>query len=215
MSRTRKGGKFKGGNFASQFKEGLSMQSPMFAVSVSDGSNTAPIDNIDGTPPALSELEDVIEEKVGSSTRRTERQNWKTRQKQEGERLKAEAEAKALEEQKAEEARLAEIEREATSKGENIKDSYELEYDEDMTGKERRQESRQNKKQIRQAKKEAKQTARQEKKDAKAAAKGLKGKEKRQAKKAARKEFRADKKSIRKNKRAAKKKNRRKKRKSR
>ena len=160
MSRTRKGGKYKGGGFASQFKQGLSMQSPMFAVAVAgddspediaedavdladDATNT--LDNLDGTPPALSELEDVVDEKQGSSARRTERQNWKTRAKQEGERLKEEAAAKAKEEEEEEAAAAAEAEREALSQGENIKDSYDLEYDEDMSGKERRQESRENK----------------------------------------------------------------------
>ena len=213
MSRTRKGGKYKGGGFASQFKQGLSMQSPMFAVAVAgdDGSEEAPIDQLDGTPPVLSELEDVVDEKQGSSARRTERQNWKARAKQEGERLKEEAEAAAAAKKAEEDAIKAEEEREALSQGENIAGSYELEYDEDMSGKERRQESRENKKQIRGAKKAAKGEAKSEFKGKKQAIKdsGLKGKAKRQAKKGARQEKRADKKSIKKNKKAAKKANRR------
>ena len=84
MSRTRKGGKYKGGNFASQFKQGLSMQSPMFAVAVANEENKldedklpkselpeednetkkySPIDNLDGKSPQLSELEDIIDKK--------------------------------------------------------------------------------------------------------------------------------------------------------
>jgi hypothetical protein len=187
MSRTRKGGKYKGGGFASQFKEGLSMQSPMFQVAVA-GDNpeeeSVPIDEIDNKPPALSELEDVIDEKVGSSARRTERQNWKTRAKQEGERIKAEQEAEALEKQREQEAIQAEEDREARSQGKEILDAT-------------------TKKGIRKKKKEAKQTARDEKRAKKAAAKNLKGKAKRKAKKKARKEFRGDKKQIRKNKRKA------------
>lgn len=74
MSRTRKGGKYKGGGFASQFKQGLSMQSPMFAVAVAgddspediatDATDIAEnaLDNLDGKPPVLSELEDVVDE---------------------------------------------------------------------------------------------------------------------------------------------------------
>jgi colicin import membrane protein len=222
MSRTRKGGKYKGGGFASQFKQGLSMQSPMFAVAVvgddspediaTDATDIAEnaLDNLDGKPPVLSELEDVVDEKQGSSARRTERQNWKARAKQEGERLKEEAAAKAKEEEEAAAAAAAEEEREALSQGKNIEGSYELEYDDDMSGKERRQESRENKKQIREAKKAAKGEAKDEFKNKKQAIKdsGVKGKEKRQAKKDARQEKKADKKSIRKNKKAAKKSNR-------
>ena len=186
MSRTRKGGKYKGGSFASQFKQGLSMQSPMYAVAVSDGSTEeAPIDKIDGKPPELSELEDVVDEKVGSSARRVERQNWKVRAEQEAERQKAEA--KALEEQREQEALQAEEDREARSQGQEILDET-------------------TKRGIKDAKKEAKQTARDEKRgkieDIKAS--GVKGKAKRQAKRKARKEFRKDKKQIRKNKRTAK-----------
>ena len=188
MSRTRKGGKYKGGGFASQFKQGLSMQSPMFAVAVSDGSTEeAPIDKIDGKPPELSELEDVVDEKVGSSARRVERQNWKVRAEQEAERQKAEAEAKALEEQREQEAIQAEEEREARSQGQEILDET-------------------TKRGIKDAKKEAKATAKEEKrgKIEDITASGVKGKAKRQAKRKARKEFRKDKKQIRKNKRTAK-----------
>ena len=192
MSRTRKGGKYKGGSFASQFKEGLSMQSPMYAVGVSDGSTEEKpgekdVDKIDGKPPQLSELEDVIDQKVGSSARRIERQNWKVRAEQEAERQKAEAEKEALEQQRIEEAKAAEEAREARSQGQEILDET-------------------TKKGIKDAKKEAKQTARDEKRgkieDIKAS--GVKGKAKRQAKSKARKEFRKDKKQIRKNKRTAK-----------
>jgi hypothetical protein len=188
MSRTRKGGKYKGSNFASQFKQGLSMQSPMFAVAVNDGSTTeeeAPVDKIDGKPPQLSELEDIVDEKVGSSARRIERQNWKVRAEQEAERQKAEEEKKALEEQRAQEAIQAEEDREARSQGQEILDET-------------------TKRGIKDAKKEAKQTARDEKRAKKEEAKKLKGKAKRQAKRKARKEFRGDKKKIRQNKRTAK-----------
>ena len=196
MSRTRKGGKYNGGNFASQFKQGLSMQSPMFKTVVAGGKGLEgvlksakeitenAINNLDGKPPALSELEDVIDEKVGSSARRAEIQNWKARAKQEGERLKEEAEKEALAKQREEEAIKAEEEREALSQGANIAGSSDGGKG---SGKARRQ-----------AKRAAKGAAKDEKRALMDECKGLKGKAKRQCKSGARKNFRKDKKAIRK-----------------
>ena len=225
MSRLRKGKKFKGGSFAQTFRKGIAMKTP-FAVVVAD-------ENPEENNDLKNTQEDVKDEDMSSAAKtslgpkdevpsdvnvsREEVDNYFEMRKQAKEEAAA---AKAKEEEEAAaaaEAEAAEEEREATSQGENIAGSYEKEYDPTMTGKQRRQESRENKGQIRDAKKEAKAAAKDEFKNKKQAIKdsGLKGKEKRDAKKDARKDKRDDKKSIRQNKRSAKKDNRKAKRKAR
>jgi len=207
MSRLRKGKKFKGGSFAQTFRKGIAMKAP-FAVVVAGEDNTeeppSPEDLDEDTSNAAKTSlgpKDEVPNDVDYS--REEVDDYFEMRKQAKEEA---AEAKA----KEEEAAAAEAEREGLSQGENIAGSFENEYSDDMTGKERRQESRENKGQIRDAKKEAKAAAKDEFKNKKKAIKasGLKGKDKRQAKKSARKDKKADKKSIRKNKRSAKKSNR-------
>jgi len=214
MSRLRKGKKFKGGSFAQTFRKGIAMKAP-FAVVVAGEDNTeeppSPEDLDEDTSNAAKTSlgpKDEVPNDVDYS--REEVDDYFEMRKQAKEEA---AEAKAKEEEAAaaeEEAAAAEAEREGLSQGENIAGSFENEYSDDMTGKERRQESRENKGQIRDAKKEAKAAAKDELKNKKKAIKasGLKGKDKRQAKKSARKDKKADKKSIRKNKRSAKKSNR-------
>ena len=61
MSRTRKGGKYKGGGFASQFKQGLAMQSPMFAVAVAGDDSPEDIaeDAVDSADDATNTLDNL------------------------------------------------------------------------------------------------------------------------------------------------------------
>ena len=227
MSRLRKGKKFKGGSFAQTFKQGIASNTPFAKVVVADQGADEEVKDLETrqqeaandqtSAAARSDLSPKDEIPSDTDYSREEVDAYFQRRKLAKEQEALDKAKREQEEQAADEAEAAEEEREATSQGENIAGSFENEYDPTMTGKERRQESRENKKQIRDAKKTAKQTAKQEFKDKKQAIKdaGLKGKEKRQAKKSARQDKRADKKSIRQNKRAAKKSNRKAKRKAR
>ena len=195
MSRLRKGKKFKGGSFAQTFRKGIAMKTP-FAVVVAD-------ENAEENNALENTQEDVKDEDMSTAAKtslgpkdevpsdvnvsREEVEDYFERRKQAKQEAAEAKEKEEEEEAAAAEVEAAEAEREATSQGENIAGSYEKEYDPTMTGKQRRQESRENKGQIRDAKKTAKQTAKQEFKDKKQAAKQLKGKDKRQAKKSARK----------------------------
>ena len=226
MSRLRKGKKFKGGSFAQTFRQGISSNTPFAKVVVASQDAEEAVQDLenrkqeaaeDGTAAAAtSSLSPKDEVPSDTDYSREEVDAYFQRRKLAKEKEELEK-AKQQEEEKAEEAAAEEEEREGTSQGENIAGSFENEYDPTMTGKERRAESKENKKQIKEAKKEAKATAKDEFKNKKQAIKdaGLKGKEKRQAKKSARQDKRADKKSIRQNKRAAKKSNRKAKRKAR
>ena len=227
MSRLRKGKKFKGGSFAQTFRQGISSNTPFAKVVVADQGADEEVQDLETrqqeaandqtSAAARSDLSPKDEIPSDTDYSREEVDAYFQRRKLAKEQEALDKAKREQEEQAATEADEAEEEREATSQGENIAGSFENEYDPTMTGKERRQESRENKKQIRDAKKTAKQTAKQEFKDKKQAIKdaGLKGKDKRQAKKSARQDKRADKKSIRQNKRAAKKSNRKAKRKAR
>ena len=248
MSRLRKGGKYKGGEFASDFKFGLATKTPFAFAGVikkqqeraieavkqakakankaasvavaggkdemtesalekarqgpNDAASKAAVDNR-GKEDIVPSDTDYSREEVDSYFQRRKL----AKEKAELEKAKADKEAgeKAKEE---EEAGKKEEERESLSQGENIEGSFENEYDDGMSGKEKRAESKENKGQIRDAKKDAKAEAKDEFKAKKLAAKDLKGGDKRSAKKDARKDKRGDKKSIRKNKRSAKKSNR-------
>ena len=224
MSRLRKGKKFKGGSFAQTFRQGISSNTPFAKVVVADQGADEEVQDLETrqqeaandqtSAAARSDLSPKDEIPSDTDYSREEVDAYFQRRKLAKEQEALDKAKREQEEQAATEADEAEEEREATSQGENIAGSFENEYDPTMTGKERRQESRENKKQIRDAKKTAKQTAKQEFKDKKQAIKdaGLKGKDKRQAKKSARQDKRADKKSIRQSKKAAKKSNRAKKR---
>ena len=227
MSRLRKGRKYKGSSFSSAFKNMLKGGNSPFAVAIGSNVNEEEEDttqsvedpnSADAANAAKTDKDivpsdtDYSREEVDSYFQRRKL----AKEKAELEKLKAdkEAEEKTKEE---EEAAKEEEERESLSQGENIEGSYDDEFDPTMTGKERRQESKENKGQIRDAKKEAKAEAKDEFKNKKQAIKdaGLKGKDKRDAKKSARQDKRSDKKSIRQNKRSAKKSNRKSKRKAR
>ena len=219
MSRLRKGRKYKGSSFASAFKGMLKGGNSPFAVAIASNLNeeeetTESVEDpnsADAANDAKTDKDivpsdtDYSREEVDSYFQRRKL----AKEKAELEKAKADKEAgeKAKEE---EEAGKKEEERESLSQGENIEGSFENEYDDSMSGKEKRAESKENKGQIRDAKKEAKAEAKDEFKNKKADIKdsGIKGKEKRDAKKDARKDKRGDKKSIRKNKRSAKKSNR-------
>ena len=226
MSRLRKGGKYKGGSFAKTFKVGLATRTPFSFVTdetgedlekkssgpIVAGASEEPTSDITDASKDNASEEDIIPSDTEYS--REEVDSYFQRRKLAKEKAELEALKKQQEEEEAsaaeEEAAAEEEERENLSQGENIEGSYENEYSDDMSGKERRKESRENKGQIRDAKKEAKAAAKDEFKNKKQAIKdaGLKGKDKRGAKKDARKDKRDDKKSIRKNKRSAKKSNR-------
>jgi len=231
MSRLRKGKKFKGGSFAKTFRQGIASNTPFAKVVVADQGADEEVQDLETrqqeaandetSAAARSDLSPKDEIPSDTDYSREEVDAYFQRRKLAKEQEALDKAKREQEEEEAsaaeEEAAAAEEEREATSQGENIAGSFESEYDPTMTGKQRRQESRENKQQIRDAKKTAKQTAKQEFKDKKQAIKdaGLKGSAKRQAKKSARQDKRADKKSIRQNKRAAKKSNRKAKRKAR
>jgi hypothetical protein len=226
MSRLRKGRKYKGSGFSSAFKDMVKGGNSPFAVAIGSNVNeeedtTQSVEDpnsADAANAAKTDKDivpsdtDYSREEVDSYFQR--RKLAKEKAALEKAKADKEAEEKAKEE---EEAEIAEEERENLSQGENIAGSYDDDFDHTMSGKERRQESRENKGQIRDAKKEAKAAAKDEFKNKKQAIKdaGLKGKEKRDAKKDARKDKRDDKKSIRQNKRAAKKANRKSKKKAR
>jgi hypothetical protein len=222
MSRLRKGRKYKGSGFSSTFKDMVKGGNSPFAVTIGSNVNeeedtTQSVEdpNIADAANAAKTDKDIVPSDTDYS--REEVDSYFQRRKlakEKAELEKAKADKEAEEKAKEEEA---EGERESLSQGENIADSYDDEFDPTMTGKERREESRENKGQIRDAKKEAKTAAKDEFKNKKQAIKdaGLKGKDKRDAKKGARKDKRDDKKSIRKNKRSAKKSNRKSKRKAR
>ena len=226
MSRLRKGGKYKGGSFAKTFKVGLATRTPFSFVTdetgedlekkspgpVVAGAGEEPTSDITDASKDNASEKDIIPSDTEYS--REEVDSYFQRRKLAKEKAELEALKKQQEEEEAsvaeEEAAAEEEERENLSQGENIEGSYDDEFDPTMSGKERREESRENKRQIRDAKKEAKAAAKDEFKNKKQAIKdaGLKGKDKRGAKKDARKDKRDDKKSIRKNKRSAKKSNR-------
>jgi hypothetical protein len=233
MSRLRKGGKYKGGSFAKTFKVGLATRTPFSFVTdetgedlekkspgpVVAGAGEEPTSDITDASKDNASEKDIIPSDTEYS--REEVDSYFQRRKLAKEKAELEALKKQQEEEEAsvaeEEAAAEEEERENLSQGENIEGSYDDEFDPTMSGKERREESRENKRQIRDAKKEAKAAAKDEFKNKKQAIKdaGLKGKDKRDAKKDARKDKRDDKKSIRQNKRSAKKSNRKSKKKAR
>jgi len=226
MSRLRKGRKYKGSSFSSAFKNMVKGGNSPFAVAIGSNVNeeedtTQSVEDPDSADAANAAKtdKDIVPSDTDYSREEVDsyfQRRKLAKEKAELEKLKAdkEAEEKTKEE---EEAAKEEEERESLSQGENIEGSYDDEFDPTMTGKERRQESKENKGQIRDAKKEAKAEAKDEFKNKKQAIKdaGLKGKDKRDAKKSARQDKRSDKKSIRKNKKAAKKSNRKSKRKAR
>ncbi len=226
MSRLRKGRKYKGSSFSSAFKNMVKGGNSPFAVAIGsnveeeeDTTQSVEDPNSADAANAAKTDKDIVPSDTDYSREEVDsyfQRRKLAKEKAELEKAKAEAE-KEKEKEEEEEAEKAEEEREALSQGENIAESYDDEFDPTMTGKERREESRENKGQIRDAKKEAKAAAKDEFKNKKQAIKdsGLKGKEKRDAKKGARKDKRDDKKSIRQNKRAAKKSNRKSKRKAR
>lgn len=200
MSRTRKGGKYTGGSFASQFSMNHKGKSPLFATAIAGQEPQA-----DGGAPDLSEPDaedpdmsdaakansspnDIIPKKLGSASRRSARDDFfnKTKEMEEEAAAKAEAERLAAEEEAAA--------KEGMYLDEDGKPIYDDDYDPEMTGKERRAESKANKGQIK-----------DEFKADKAAIKasGLKGSAKRQAIKAERKKKKSAKKSNRKGKRNA------------
>jgi len=226
MSRLRKGRKYKGSSFASAFKGMLKGGDSPFAVVVGSNVNeeeepTQSVEDPNSADAANAAKTDKDIVPSDTDYSREEVDSYFQRRKlakEKAELEKAKADKEAEEKAKAEEeAEVAEGERESLSQGENISESFDDEFDPTMTGKERREESKENKGQIRDAKKEAKAAAKDEFKNKKQAIKdsGVKGKEKRDAKKDARKDKRDDKKSIRKNKRSAKKSNRKSKRKAR
>jgi len=117
--------------------------------------------------------DDQVEPKTGSAQRMSERQAWKNRSKDEGKRLEEERLAKEQAD------KLAAEKEEAERKG------FSLDYTDDMSKKEIRKESRENKRGIRSKYKEGKKELKEQ---------GLKGKEKRKAKKELKKEKKESKK---------------------
>ena len=217
MSRLRKGKKFKGGSFAQTFRKGIAMNTP-FSVVVAGESNEEQAPDQEERKEAAKESgqAEAVSRSLGPKDEipsdtdfsREQVDDFFARKEAEEKQIAEQKEQEEKEKQKEEEAAAAEEEREGLSQGENIAGSFENEYDDGMSGQEKRAESKENKGQIRDAKKDAKAEAKDEFKAKKLAAKDLKGGDKRSAKKDARKDKRGDKKSIRKNKRSAKKSNR-------
>ena len=98
MSRTRKGGKYKGGSMASAFKQSVAMSSPIYEVvdpqqrlqevANSVASTIESFSNTEDLPSAtadnLNSMDKPIDEvgkKQGSSTRMSSRKEWMNRSK--------------------------------------------------------------------------------------------------------------------------------------
>ena len=205
MSRTRKGGKYKGGSMASAFKQGVAMSSPIYEVVVANPQQMS----VDDAPPSelftstedlpsatqdnLNSMDKPIDEvgkKQGSSTRMSSRKEWMNRSKTIGEEAKAEAEREAAAE--AEKQRLLD---EYTAKG------YTDDYEEGMEKYEIRQESKENKKEIKDDYKVAKSDLKAKKKSGELSKKDYKAQKKaaKKAKKDAKKKNKEDKKKAKAN----------------
>ncbi len=156
MSRLRKGNKYRGASFADQFKSACAMKSPLYAeVPVAgnpdasgDLSSTEKAEELqksdaaDATVKNLSP-KDEVPTKVGSAGRMAEREAWMARNKAKAEDRAEEAERLKAEEAAAEE--LAETKRYRDEDGNLV---FEDDYDKSMKGKERRAESKDNKRAI-------------------------------------------------------------------
>ena len=159
MSRLRKGKKYKGGNFACQFKSAVTMKSPLYETAEVAIAGKAPEEEMpeSTTVSASEELknsgasaatinnlgpDDVVPKKTRQTV--SERQAWMDKNKQKAEDRAEEAARIKAEEAAAEEA--AETKRYRDADGNLV---YEDDYDKGMTGKERRAESKQNKQEIR------------------------------------------------------------------
>ena len=209
MSRTRKGGKYKGGSMASAFKESVAMSSPIYEVAVANPQSkleeankqiqstiesfTKKEDFPSATKDNLNSMDKPLDEvgkKQGSSTRMSSRKEWMNRSKTIGEEAKAEAEREATLE--AEKQRLLD---EYTAKG------YTDDYEDDMEKYEIRQESKENKKEIKDDYKVAKSDLKAKKKSGELSKKEFKAQKKaaKQAKKDAKKKNKEDKKKAKAN----------------
>ena len=209
MSRLRKGNKYKGASFADQFKSACAMKSPLYAEVPVAGKTEEPLPTspADNTAEKTATLEqsgaagatvknlspkDEVPTKVGSAGRMAEREAWMARNKQKAEDRAEEAERLKAEEAAAEE--LAETKRYRDADGNLV---YEDDYDKGMTGKERRAESKDNKRAI-------KKEFREDKADIKARKKS--GEISKKEAKALKKANKAEKKSLKKANRTLKKK---------
>lgn len=209
MSRLRKGNKYKGASFADQFKSACAMKSPLYAEVPVAGKTeeplpTSPTDNTADKTATLEQSgaagatvknlspKDEVPTKVGSAGRMAEREAWMARNKQKAQDRADEAERLKAEEAAAEE--LAETKRYRDADGNLV---YEDDYDKGMTGKERRAESKDNKRAI-------KKEFREDKADIKARKKS--GEISKKEAKALKKANRAEKKSLKKANRTLKKK---------
>jgi hypothetical protein len=156
MSRLRKGNKYKGAGFADHFKSACAMKSPLYEVAVAGNTTEEELpespavegqDALTKAGAATATIQnfgpDDIPPKTGSTSRNQARKDWHAGNKEKAEDAAAEAERLKQEEEAAE--ALAETKRYRDADGNLV---YEDDYDKGMTGKERRGESKQNKKQI-------------------------------------------------------------------
>ena len=166
MSRLRKGRKYKGSSFSSAFKNMVKGGNSPFAVAIGSNVNeeedtTQSVEDPDSADAANAAKtdKDIVPSDTDYSREEVDsyfQRRKLAKEKAELEKLKADKEAEEKEREE-EAAAKEEEERESLSQGENIEGSYDDEFDPTMTGKERRQESKENKGQIRDAKKKLKQ----------------------------------------------------------
>tara|TARA_R110000751_G_scaffold37366_2_gene90589 strand:- start:484 stop:1182 length:699 start_codon:yes stop_codon:yes gene_type:complete len=217
MSRLRKGNKYKGGCFADQFKSAMTMKSPLYQSEVVAEKVTqpavagqTPTEELETSPVEGAKLQleessaagatvqnfgpDDIPPKIGSNSRNQARKDWNERNKQKA--IDAVEEAKQLKAE--EEAAAAEAER-SNYRDEDDNIVFQDDYEAGMSGKERRKESRQNKKGIKADRKS-------DKADIKARRKG--GEISRKEARALKKKGAAEKKGLKKSNKTLKKKNR-------
>lgn len=203
MSRLRKGKKYTGGNYAKHFKSAITMKSPLYQEVAIAGNDTADVPADDPQPQSdVKDFQkdeniadaaknvgpkDVVPKKKGSSSRRAQLESYWER----GEEKKKALEEEARKKKEAEEKAAAELE-ERTVRGADGDIQYIDDYKETMTGKERRAESRENKRGI-------KDEFKSDKKDIKARRKAgeITRKEKRDLMKSERKERKSAKKGNR------------------
>ena len=181
MSRTRKGGKFKGGSFAKTFKTGLAMNSPFNVVVAGDATSpeAAAKAEQDKAQASLDDkaIVDTVDDKRQEKFSRGEidafMQRKKLAEEQEAAKQAAEEAEKAgedeapTEEEKAEAASTTggDLNPDETKGGAD--QTYTDDYDGDMTKKEVKQEKKENKKEIRQAARDQKKDAKNTKKETK------------------------------------------------
>ena len=175
MSRLRKGKKFKGGSFAQTFRQGIAMNTP-FSVVVAGESNEEQAPDQEERKEAAKESgqAEAVSRSLGPKDEipsdtdfsREQVDDFFARKEAEEKQIAEQKEQEEKEKQREEEAATAEEEREGLSQGENIAGSFENEYDDSMSGKQKRAESkdkRGDKKSIRKNKRSAKKSNRKAK----------------------------------------------------